>query len=122
MTGTAGARWHEAPEGHGAVGDGPREPGTVRSVPSPDDGGLDEVELTALALAADPDAPLAADAVPIDRYLAQLPVLLPDWYMPMAMARPGNRWRSAVVLAIVAAFLIIEALGLCSTFGQLTVG
>ena len=82
----------------------------------------DEEELTALALAADPDAPLAADAVPIDHFLSQIPALLPQWYMPGAMARPGNRWRTAVVLAIVGAFLVIEALGLCSTFGQLTVG
>jgi ABC-type maltose transport system permease subunit len=36
------------------------------------------------------------------------------------MARSGPRWRRPVVLAIIAAFLLIEALGLCNTFGQLT--
>jgi hypothetical protein len=42
--------------------------------------------------------------------------------MPTPMARRARGWRVPVVLAIVAAFLIIEALGLCSTFGQLTIG
>ena len=83
---------------------------------------IDDAELTALALAADPDAPLDPDAVPLHEYLAQLPALLPAWYMPGVMARPGSRWRAGVVLAIVAAFLFIEALGLCSTFGQLSLG
>jgi hypothetical protein len=78
-----------------------------------------EAELTELALAADPDAPLDADAVPMGDYLSQAPGLLPTWYMPSPMARPGKVWRVPVVLAIVAAFVIIEAFGLCSTFGQL---
>jgi hypothetical protein len=39
--------------------------------------------------------------------------------MPTPMARSGSRWRVPVVVAIVAAFVIIEAFGLCSTFGQL---
>ena len=78
-------------------------------------------ELTALALAADPDQPLDSDAVPMSDYLSSEEVgLLPEWYMAPAMARSGKRWRMPVVLAIVAAFLLIEALGLCNTFGQLT--
>jgi ABC-type maltose transport system permease subunit len=40
--------------------------------------------------------------------------------MAPAMARSGRRWRLPVVLAIVSAFVLIEALGLCNTFGQLT--
>jgi hypothetical protein len=40
--------------------------------------------------------------------------------MAPAMASSGRRWRTPVVLTIVAAFLLIEALGLCNTFGQLT--
>jgi hypothetical protein len=88
-------------------------------IPEP---GLDEPiteeELTALALAADPNQPLDATAVPLSVYLSQVPGILPGWYMPPAMAACGNRWRTPVILAIVAAFLMIEAWGLCSTYGQ----
>jgi hypothetical protein len=80
---------------------------------------LTEAELTELALAADTDAPMSDDAVPMSVYLRQAPGLLPSWYMPSPMARPGKSWRIPVVLVIVAAFVIIEAFGLCSTFGQL---
>jgi len=83
-------------------------------------GPLSDAELTELALAADPDQPLDPDAVPISAYLGQLPGALPDWYMPPATTRVGKRWRIPVVLVIVGAFLLIEALGLCSTFGQLS--
>ena len=88
----------------------------------PDDGFTD-AELTALALAADPDEPLDPEAIPLSEYLGQEPGLLPQWYMPMAMARCGaNRWRAPVVLGIVLAFVVLEALGLCSAFGQVVVG
>jgi hypothetical protein len=83
------------------------------------EGGITEAELTELALAADPDAPMAEDAVPLAVYLNQAPGLLPSWYMPSPMIRQGKGWRLPVVLVIVAAFVIIEAFGLCSTFGQL---
>jgi hypothetical protein len=85
---------------------------------------LSEAELTALALAADPDQPLDPEAVPLSVYLSQLPGLgpvsglLPQWYMPPAMASSGRRWRTAVILAIIFAFVAIEAYGLCSTYGQ----
>jgi hypothetical protein len=78
-----------------------------------------EAELTELALAADLDAPVDVDAIPLSVYLNELPGLLPQWYMPSPMARHGKTWRIPVVLVIVAAFVIIEAFGLCSTFGQL---
>jgi hypothetical protein len=81
--------------------------------------GFTEAELTELALAADPDAPMGDDAVPLAVYLNEAPGLLPSWYMPSPMVRHGTRWRVPVVLVIVAAFVIIEAFGLCSTFGQL---
>jgi hypothetical protein len=78
-----------------------------------------EDELTALALAADPDAPLSADAVPLSMHLAQFAGALPQWYMPPAMARQGSKWRLPVIGTIVAAFLLIEGLGLCNTYGIL---
>jgi hypothetical protein len=81
---------------------------------------LTDDELTVLALAADPDAPLSDDAVPLGAHLAQFAIALPDWYMPSAMARRGKRWRLPVVLTVVSAFLIIEAMGLCNTYGLLS--
>ena len=79
--------------------------------------GFTEAELTELAMAADPNAPVDDDAIPVSVYLGQAAGLLPQWYMPSPMARSGRRWRLAVVMAIVAAFVAIEAFGLCSTFG-----
>jgi hypothetical protein len=92
-------------------------------LPRPLEDPLTDAELTELAMAADPDAVLDDDAVPVHIHLAQFAgAALPSWYMAPAMAGPGRRWRTPVVLAIVAAFLLIEALGLCNTFGQLTLG
>ena len=80
---------------------------------------ISEETLTDLALAADPDAPLAADAVPMDVHLLQFGSI-PLWYMP-PVARSGNgRWRRPIVLAVVGAFLLIDALGLCNTYGVLS--
>jgi hypothetical protein len=87
------------------------------------DDGFDEAltddELAELALAADPEAPLPDDAVPIDVHLARVGPALPLWYMPPAMARGSRRWKAPVVLAIVGAFLLIDAMGLCNTYGLL---
>jgi hypothetical protein len=80
-----------------------------------------EEELTELALAADPDTEPAADAVPLQEFLGASGrgELLPDWYMP-APAGTGHLlhgWRRRVVLLIVASFVLINAYGLCSTYG-----
>ena len=90
-----------------------------QDLPDTEDRAFTEAELTALAMAADPDGPLADDAVPVAQYLGEQAGLLPSWYMPTPMARTGKPWRIPVVVAIVAAFVLIEAFGLCSTFGQL---
>ncbi|MGO8859262.1 MAG: hypothetical protein ACLQRH_00620 [Acidimicrobiales bacterium] len=82
--------------------------------------GFTDEELTDLALAADSDLPLAEDAIPLFVYFAQLPITLPDWYMTPVMVRGCRRWRLPIVLTVVTAFLIIECLGLCNTFGQLS--
>jgi hypothetical protein len=79
---------------------------------------ISDEELTALALAADPDEPLAADAVPLADYLADVFDPLPGWYMAPVMARHSGRRRQMVILAVIGAFLLIEAFGLCSTYGQ----
>jgi len=79
---------------------------------------LTEAELVGLAMASEPLPVPAADAVPLAVYLGQEAGLLPDWYMPAPMSRLRPRWRTPVVLGLVAAFLLIEAFGLCSIFGQ----
>jgi hypothetical protein len=82
---------------------------------------LTDDELTQLALSADLTEPLGDDAVPMHVHLARFAATpLPLWYMPPAMARSaGARWRLPVVVAVVGAFLLIEALGLCNTYGTL---
>ncbi|MGP8059322.1 MAG: hypothetical protein ACLP9C_06785 [Acidimicrobiales bacterium] len=88
---------------------------TARATPGP----WTDDELAGLALAAPSDQPLGEDAVPLSVYLSGLPGPLPNWYMPPAMGHRGGRWRGPVIVAVVAAFLIIDAFGLCSTYGQL---
>jgi hypothetical protein len=77
-------------------------------------------ELEAMALAADPFAPLPDDAVPYDRFIGSSPAMLPDWYMGPATRVHASSWRRPVVLVVVAAFLLIDAAGLCSTYGIIT--
>jgi hypothetical protein len=77
-------------------------------------------ELTELAMAADPEAPLAEDAVPIGMYLSQFAAPLPLWYMPPVVRSGGRRWKAPIVLAVVAAFVLIDAMGLCNTYGILS--
>ena len=82
---------------------------------------LSDEELTALALAADPDAPIPDGAVPIGIHLARFGSALPLWYMPPAVGRQGGRrWKAPLVIAVVAAFLLIDVAGLCNTYGILS--
>lgn len=82
-------------------------------------------ELTRLALAADPDTGVADDAVPLGELLGSLEPsegadLLPGWYMPapMGTGRLLQGWRRRIVLLIVVSFVLINAVGLCSTYGH----
>ncbi len=93
---------------------------------SPDEPFTDK-ELTDLALAADPDSRVAADAVPIDELLTSedrrnADDLLPSWYMPVPAPRLLHGWRRRVVLLIVISFVVTAAYGLCSTYGLLGLG
>lgn len=72
-------------------------------------------ELEALALAADPNAPLAPDAVAWTFPHGLNP--LPEWYMPVATASGRGRGTRLVVAALVVGFLVIGAFGLCITSG-----
>jgi len=80
-----------------------------------------EEELTALALAADPDAPVGDDACCFfDVVGPDAAPLLPEWYMPgVAGAGRLSAWRRSVALVIVATFLLITAYGLCNTYGDM---
>jgi hypothetical protein len=83
---------------------------------------LTDDELSALALAADPDAVLDSDAVPLAVVLGtDSRAALPAWYMPAPMggAAPLRGWRRAVVALVITAFLTITGYGLCNTYGQL---
>lgn len=85
---------------------------------------LTDEELAELAMAADPTAVVADDAVPLHEFLAGgdgEDELLPGWYMP-APAGGGRLlygWRRRVILLIVASFLLLNAYGLCSTYGHI---
>ncbi len=88
-----------------------------------DDDGIDDEELAALALAADPDAPLPADAVPWSPREAIDPGMA-DWYMaPTGLgvgATPG--WRRRVAIGVIGSIGLINAAGLCITYGHVTLG
>lgn len=87
--------------------------------PLPADSITDE-ELTELALAADPDAPIPPDAVPLGIYVSQFADVLPLWYMPPVTRSGARRWKLPVVLVVVLGFVLIDAMGLCNTYGILS--
>jgi hypothetical protein len=82
-------------------------------------------ELAEMALAADVDAPVSDDAIPISEILGPgMKSPLPNWYMPAPIgARRLNGWRGRLVrwsaLSVIASFVVINAYGLCNTYGQL---
>jgi hypothetical protein len=80
------------------------------------DAGISDDELVALAMAADPEQPIGPDALP---WSDVAPGLLPGWYMAPGVARRRRGWRSVVVLVVIGAFIAINALGFCITYGQL---
>jgi len=80
---------------------------------------ISDDELTALALAADPDAPLDANALPWYFGYGFAVNPLPDWYMPRPMAARRGRLTTVVVGSIVVGMVVICAFGLCITSGFL---
>jgi hypothetical protein len=85
----------------------------------------EDQELARLALEADPDVHVADDAISVWEVIGPgVGRPLPDWYMPAPMGTPHfSGWRRHLVRfnvgLIVAAFLSINAAGLCNTYGQL---
>jgi hypothetical protein len=81
-------------------------------------GTLSDDELTEQALAAEATDVPGDDAVDFWTVVGPgVEPLVADWYMPAAAGRQLRGWRRRVVLAIVIAFLLIDAYGLCSTYG-----
>jgi hypothetical protein len=78
---------------------------------------LSDEELTALALSADPDAPVDPDAVPFGA--TDNGALLPDWYMPAAAGVGRTRSRAVVAAIVVGSLLLLNAGGLCVTYGYI---
>jgi hypothetical protein len=87
-------------------------------------GSVTDDELAALALHADPDAAVSDDAACLWDLTGE-PGLggLPSWYMPAWRGvRVRSAWRRAVILLVVVAFVVINAYGLCSTYGHVGFG
>jgi hypothetical protein len=80
---------------------------------------ISDEELTALALAADPTEMLDDDAVPFD--VGGGSGLLPDWYMPAPQALGRSRRRSTVATTFIVSLLVLNALGLCVTYGSVVI-
>jgi hypothetical protein len=78
---------------------------------------ISDEELTALALAADPDLPLPDDAVPLNSLRAAGEPLLPEWYMPVSASRARSDWRAVVAIAISVGLVLINAFAICVTYG-----
>jgi hypothetical protein len=85
---------------------------------------LTDDELADLALAADPDALVDDDAVCLWDLTGDRPNhRLPEWYMPSPMgARLLYGWRRRVIVFIILAFVLIDAYGLCNTYGRVAFG
>jgi hypothetical protein len=82
---------------------------------------LTDDELAQLALAADPNVPPDDGARPLTALLGvDEERLLPEWYMPSAgRLSPLTGWRRWSALAVIAAFLLITAYGLCNAYGDM---
>jgi hypothetical protein len=80
---------------------------------------LTDEELTAQALAADPDVVPDDAAMPFDDGDDDRPMLLPAWYMPVAVRGSSKRWHRVLVSAAIAGFVVINAFGFCITYGLL---
>ena len=81
---------------------------------------LSDEELATIAMAADPDAPLSEDAVPF--HVGDGGDLLPDWYMPAPVVGAQRGWRRRVAVGVVSSILLVNAAGLCVTYGPVTFG
>lgn len=81
---------------------------------------ISDEELTALALSSDPHPVIDPRVAPWRPVADAVTGLLPEWYMPTPSgSRRGPGTRVAIGI-IVAGFVLINALGLCITYGYIT--
>ena len=86
---------------------------------------VDDAELEAAALAADPEVMVPDDSMLFDEWSGtSVRAALPTWYMATPMAPRALRgWRRLVArlssTPLVLSFLTITAAGLCNTYGDL---
>jgi hypothetical protein len=78
---------------------------------------VSDEELTAEALAADPDSPIGEGAVPLRWSTDDEPGLMPAWYMPARAAPVRGRARRWLLGGLVVGLLVINGVGLCVTYG-----
>ena len=83
----------------------------------PEDVEISDEELTALSLAADPNAPFDEGVEPFGAGLTPGTDLLPEWYMPVPNTNGGSHLRSVAVAVIVASLIFVNGAGLCVTYG-----
>jgi hypothetical protein len=84
------------------------------------DSPLTDAELTALALGTEPIAQLPEDPTPMMAPFVIGGGALPLWYMPPIARAAKRRWAGPLVVAVISAFLLIDAMGLCNTYGLLS--
>jgi hypothetical protein len=87
--------------------------------PLPLEDPLTDEELTALALGSEPleSLPESADDIAPPWVIGGS---LPLWYMPPVARHAKSRWAAPLVVGVIAAFLLIDAMGLCNTYGLLS--
>jgi hypothetical protein len=78
---------------------------------------IDDDELAELALAADPDVDLDADAVPFVPDQAGGAELLPSWYMPVPRSFRRTPARTVAAVSFIVALVALNGAGLCVTYG-----
>jgi hypothetical protein len=87
-------------------------------VPEPEVLDVTDEELSAEAMEADPDVDVPDDAVPFAERIGEHPSgLLPDWYMPPPRSFRRTRPRVVAAVGLVLALLLVNAAGLCVTYG-----
>jgi hypothetical protein len=74
-------------------------------------------ELAALALAAEPEPEISADAVPFGAAADIGRGLLPEWYMPAPRGLDRRPSRRIAVTGIIVALVLVNGAGLCVTYG-----
>jgi hypothetical protein len=74
---------------------------------------VNDEELAAEAMAAEPDPPLGDHAAPLPLSTDVRQDLLPDWYVPARTSRVHGRARRWLLGGVVVGLLVINGVGLC---------